>query len=45
MDDTILAIYCLCDDLLKALGHREDPQSTMSDGRRRSAHKAREQRV
>jgi hypothetical protein len=31
MDDTILAIYCLCDDLLKALHHREDPQCEMSD--------------
>jgi hypothetical protein len=31
MDDTILAIYCLCDESLKALGHREDPQRTMSD--------------
>ncbi|HEV2130849.1 MAG TPA: IS982 family transposase [Longimicrobiaceae bacterium] len=31
MDDTILAIYCLCDDLLQALGHREDPQCEMSD--------------
>ncbi len=31
MDDTIVAIYCLCDDLLKALRHRDDPQSRMSD--------------
>jgi Transposase DDE domain len=31
MDDPILAIYCLCDDLLKALRHREDPQREMSD--------------
>lgn len=31
MDDKILAIYCLCDDLLKALRHREDPQCQMSD--------------
>ncbi len=31
MDDTILAIYCLCDDLLKALHHREDPQCAMRD--------------
>jgi hypothetical protein len=30
MDDTILAIYCLCDESLKVLGHREDPQRTMS---------------
>lgn len=31
MDDTIVTIYCLCDDLLQALGHREDPQCRMSD--------------
>lgn len=31
MDDTIVAIYCLCDDLLQALDHRDDPQSRMSD--------------
>lgn len=31
MDDKILSIYCLCDDLLKALSHREDPQCQMSD--------------
>src|SRR5437763_6229642 len=31
MDDSILAIYCLCDDLLKALKHHEDPQRLMSD--------------
>jgi hypothetical protein len=31
LDDTIVAIYCLCDDLLQALGHRDDPQSKMSD--------------
>lgn len=31
MDDRIIAIYCLCDDLLKALHHREDPQRQMSD--------------
>jgi DDE family transposase len=31
MDDSVLAIYCLCDDLLKALLHQEDPQRLMSD--------------
>ena len=31
MDDSILAIYCLCDDLLKALRHQEDPQRQMRD--------------
>ncbi len=31
MDDSVLAIYCLCDDLLKALLHHEDPQRLMSD--------------
>jgi Transposase DDE domain len=31
MDDSVLAIYCLCDDLLKALPHQQDPQPLMSD--------------
>jgi len=31
MDDSVLAIYCLCDDLLRALQHQEDPQRLMSD--------------
>lgn len=31
MDDQIILIYCLCDDLLKAMHHREDPQCQMSD--------------
>lgn len=31
MDTAITAIYCLTDDFLKAIGHREDPQTTMSD--------------
>ncbi len=31
MDDQIVAIYCLCDDVLKALDHYEDPQREMSD--------------
>jgi len=26
MDDTITTIYCLCDDFLKAINHRDDPQ-------------------
>lgn len=31
MDDSVLARYCLCDDLLKALLHQEDPQRQMND--------------
>lgn len=31
MDSEIVAIYCLCDDLLKAMRHREDRQCQMSD--------------
>jgi DDE family transposase len=31
MDDSVVAIYCLCDDLLKALLHYEDSQRQMSD--------------
>jgi hypothetical protein len=31
MDTQIIFVYCLCDDLLKALGHREDPQCQVSD--------------
>ncbi|HNT78426.1 MAG TPA: IS982 family transposase [Anaerolineae bacterium] len=31
MDTHIIAVYCLCDDLLKALHHYEDPQCQMSD--------------
>jgi hypothetical protein len=31
MDGQIIAIYCLCDDLLKALGQVEDRQRRMSD--------------
>lgn len=31
MDTQIVAAYCLCDDLLKALYHPEDPQRRMSD--------------
>ena len=31
MDSQIVAVYCLCDDMLKALHHREDPQTQVSD--------------
>jgi hypothetical protein len=31
MDEQIIATYCLCDDLLKALHHQEDPQRQMTD--------------
>ena len=31
MDDKIVVIYCLCADILNALGHVEDPQQRMSD--------------
>jgi len=31
MDEQIIATYCLCDDLLKAIHHQEDPQCQMSD--------------
>jgi hypothetical protein len=31
MDEKIIATYCLCDDLLQAMQHREDPQCQMSD--------------
>lgn len=31
MDDRIIAIYCLCDDCLKALHHYEDAQAQMTD--------------
>lgn len=31
MDGQIVAIYCLCDDLVKAMGIYEDPQRQMSD--------------
>lgn len=30
MQDTILTMYCLCDDLLHALEHRDDPQTKLS---------------
>lgn len=31
MDERIIAIYCLCDDCLKAMHHREDVQCQMTD--------------
>jgi Transposase DDE domain len=31
MDEKIIAMYCLCDDLLKALHHPEDTQRQMTD--------------
>jgi hypothetical protein len=31
MDDQIITAFCLCDDLLKAMRHREDPQCHMGD--------------
>ena len=31
MDAQIVAVFCLCDDMLKALQHYEDPQSQISD--------------
>jgi Transposase DDE domain len=31
MDDKIITMFCLCDDLLKAMHHREDCQCQMND--------------
>jgi hypothetical protein len=31
MDDKIIATFCLCDDLLKAMQHQEDHQCQMND--------------
>jgi len=31
MDSRIILVYCLCDDMLKALNHREDPQCQLCD--------------
>src|SRR5512135_1573316 len=31
MDSQIVAVFCLCDDMLKALHHHEDPQCQMTD--------------
>ena len=30
MEDTIITIYCLCEDFLKAVGHRDDSQVRLS---------------
>ena len=31
MDNQIVAVFCLCEDMLKALHHYEDPQVRMTD--------------
>ena len=31
MENMIIVIYCICDDLLKAAGHRDDPQCRVGD--------------
>jgi hypothetical protein len=31
MDEKILVMYCLCTDVLKAIGHTDNPQDKMSD--------------
>lgn len=31
MDTQIILVYCLCDDLLKAMGHKQDSRCQMSD--------------
>ncbi len=31
MDTQIILVYCLCDDMLKAMQHREDAQCQLSD--------------
>ncbi len=30
MDDTIITIYCLCEEFLEAIGRRDDPQVRLS---------------
>ena len=30
MQDTIVTIYCLCDDALRGLGYQDDPQARLS---------------
>jgi len=30
MDDEILTIYCLCDEFLQSIGHKDHPQCLMS---------------
>jgi hypothetical protein len=36
MDDKIIATFCLCDDLLKAMHHPEDRQCQMNADFRRA---------
>ena len=31
MDTQIVVVFCLCDDMLKALQHQEDSQRQMTD--------------
>jgi len=31
MDTQIVAVFCLCDDMLKALHHKEDSQCQITD--------------
>ena len=31
MNNEIVAIYCLCDDMLRAMNHQGEPQEQMSD--------------
>jgi hypothetical protein len=31
MDESTIATYCLCDDLLQAINHHENPQGRMRD--------------
>ena len=31
MQEQIITIYCVCDEFLKAYGHKQDPQARMSD--------------
>ena len=31
MDEMIIVTYCICDDLLKARGYRDDPQCRVND--------------
>ena len=30
MEDTITTTYCICEEFLKAVGHRDDPQARLS---------------
>ncbi|MBA2691752.1 MAG: IS982 family transposase, partial [Rubrobacter sp.] len=30
MEDTITTTYCLCEEVLEAMGHRDDPQARLS---------------